>query len=335
MAPLSIPSPPPEWQVFELGSWIHSWLPAWPAAWILPIHVYALCILAGIVAAILVANRRLTQRGGEPWVILDVAIWAVVFGILGARLYHVATHPGDFFPFDAEHPWWRVFAIWEGGVAIFGTLLGGAFGVAIGCRIAGLRFLSVADAIAPGMLIAQALGRFGNYFNHELFGLPTTLPWGLQIEQDNPAWPTGLPAGTLFSPTFLYEMIWNLVGFVGLLWITRRFTLQWGRTLALYLIWYGIGRSWFESIRVDPSEYYLGIRANVWAAVLAIALGVIIFVVQSRRHHGHEPSIYRPGKEWVAPSAVDSGDRYSDTDDVDDEVRDGEPEPATSGAQRS
>lgn len=332
MLPLSIPSPPLDWQIpLYVGTWLRSWIPIWPEAWTLPVRAYALCILAGIIAAILVTDRRLRRRGAEPWVVLDVAIPAVFIALVAARLYHVATHPGDYFPLGGDKTLLGVFAIWEGGNAIFGALIGGALGVWLGCRHHGLRFWSAVDAIAPGMLIAQALGRFGNYFNHELFGLPTNLPWGLEIESSNPAFPPGLPPGTLFHPTFLYEMLWNLVGLVLILGLERRFRLQWGRVFALYLIWYGAGRSWFESIRIDPSEYYLGIRANVWAAVLAIVLGVVIFVVQTRRHPGQEPSVYRPGREWTPPGAVDSGDRYSDTDDPEDVV-DADAVPGRSGA---
>lgn len=324
MAPLSIPSPPPEWQIlFDLGKWLHSFLPFWPASgWLssIPIHTYAICILAGIVAAIVLTDRRLRRRGAEPGVVLDVAIPAVLLALLFARLYHVFTHPSDYFPLDSTHTLLGVFAIWEGGNAIFGALIGGAVGVWLGCKYAGLRFWSVVDAIAPGMLIAQALGRFGNYFNHELFGLPTNLPWGLQIESDNPAFPPGLPDGTLFHPTFLYEMIWNVVGLALILTLEKRFRLQWGRVFALYLIWYGLGRSWFESIRIDPSEYYFGIRANVWAAILALVLGIVIYIVQTRRHTGLEPSVYRPGREWTPTGTVDSGDRYTDTDDPEDAV---------------
>ncbi len=332
--PLSIPSPPDEWRVFELGTWIHSVIPAFPTGgyWALPIHAYAICILVGIVGAILLANRRLTRRGGEPWVVLDVAIWAVAFGILGARLFHVVTHPDDFFPIDDSRPLWRIIAVWEGGVAYYGALLGGAIGVYIACRIAGLRFLSVLDAIAPGMLIAQGFGRLGNWFNNELYGLPTDLPWGLEIDPQNSAYPIGLPDGTLFHPTFLYEITWNAIGLVAILLLDRRLRLQWGKALAVYLIWQGIGRSFFESIRVDPSEYYLGVRANVWAAVAAIVLGIIILVVQTRRHPGLEPSVYRPGREYSPDAAVESDDIYSDAGDPDDAVDRTPRTPATSGA---
>jgi prolipoprotein diacylglyceryl transferase len=265
------------------------------------IHFYALWILLGIVIAAALTSRRLTARGAEPGVIFDFLLWTVPLGIIGARIFHVLTHPNDYFFEGAEL--WKVFAIWEGGIAIFGSLLGGAVGAWLASRQTGVRFWTFADALAPGMLLAQAFGRMGNYFNHELFGQPTTLPWGLEIESSNPAWPLGLPEGTLFHPTFLYEIIWNLVGVAVILGFERRFRLQWGRVFSIYLIWYGLGRIVWESIRIDPSEIILGLRVNVWAAIAAVALGVIINVVQRRRHRGVEPSPYLPGREWVDPDA--------------------------------
>jgi prolipoprotein diacylglyceryl transferase len=240
-------------------------------------------------------NHRLTKRGGEPGVVIDIVLWAVPLGIVGARIYHVLTHLGDYFYDGADL--WRVVQIWDGGNALYGSLIGGAIGALIGCRFAGIRLWSFADALAPAMLVAQAIGRLGNWFNHELFGLPTTLPWGLEIESTNGKFPVGLPEGTLFHPLFLYEIIWNLVGVVILLALERRFRLRWGKLFALYLIWYGLGRSWLESIRIDPtSDVFAGIPANVWASFAAILLGIILFVVQSRRHPGVEISVYRAGR---------------------------------------
>lgn len=280
--PVSIPSPPLAWASFQLGP--------------LTIHTYALCILAGIIAAVLITSSRLHRRGAPRGVVIDILIWAVPLGLVGARLYHVFTHNGDYFYPGANL--WNVFAIWDGGNALYGSLLGGAVGALIGCRRAGIRFWSFADALAPGLLVAQSLGRFGNYFNHELFGLPTTLPWGLQIESTNPKFPPGLPAGTLFHPLFLYEIIWNLVGVAIILILERRLSLRWGRAFAIYLIWYGIGRSWLEAIRVDPtSDGFLGIPANDWASFTAIAAGIVLFVVQTRRHPSTELSLYLPGHE--------------------------------------
>ncbi len=282
----SIPSPPPAWAQFQLGP--------------VTIHTYALCILAGIIAAIFITQRRLSARGGQSGMVLDVIIWAVPFGIVGARFYHVFTHGGDYFYPGANL--WNVFAIWDGGNALYGSLLGGALGAWVGCRRAGIRLWSFADALAPAMLVAQSLGRIGNYFNHELFGLPTTLPWGLEILPTDSMFPKDLPAGTLFHPLFLYEIIWNLAGVAILLLLERRFragnrALRWGRLFGLYLVWYGLGRSWLEAIRIDPtSDTLLGIPANIWASFVAIALGLTLFIVQGRRHPEPETSIYLPGR---------------------------------------
>jgi prolipoprotein diacylglyceryl transferase len=326
IAPISIPSPDPEWRTLEI-----------PLPWgELPIQMYALCILAGIIVATIMTSRRLTKRGAEPGIVLDVVLWAVPLGIIGARIYHVLTHPDDYF---AGQELWRIFAIWEGGNAIYGSLIGGAVGVIIACRITGLRFWSFADALAPGLLLAQAIGRLGNWFNHELFGWPTDLPWGLEIESTNPAFPAGLEDGTLFHPTFLYEIVWNVIGVVVLLGLERFFRLRWGMMFAAYLIWYGVGRAVFETIRVDPSEMFLGIRSNVWASFAAIIIGVVIILVQRRRHPGIEPSVYRPGREWTpADAEVDSDDNTeSDSDSLDDGVEgENEPgEPAATSSSRS
>lgn len=275
---LSIPSPDPVLSQFSIGP--------------LTIHTYALCILAGIVAAVIIAQRRLVARGGQAGQVIDIILWAVPLGIVGARFYHVFTHGGDYFYPGANL--WDVFAIWDGGNAIYGGLIGGTVGAFIGCRRAGIRLWSFADVLAPAMLVAQAIGRLGNWFNHELFGLPTTLPWGLEILPTDAMFPDGLPTGTLFHPLFLYEMIWNLVGVAVIIFLERRFTLRWGKVWALYMIWYGLGRSWLEAIRIDPtSDAFIGIPANIWASFVAITLGVVLFIVQTRRHPEPEPSIFR------------------------------------------
>jgi len=275
----------------------------------LRIHIYALCIITGIIIAVLLTNHRLTKRGAEPWVVIDIALLAVPLAIIAARIYHVVTH-WDFYFGEGANPLSALY-IWEGGIAIYGALIGGAVGAWLGCRWTGIRFWTFADALAPGLLLAQAIGRFGNWFNQELFGLPTDVPWGLEIDYPNPAWPIGLPEGTLFHPTFLYEVLWNGLGVLVLLWVGARFRLQWGRLFALYLIWYSAGRIVWESIRIDPSDIFLGIRTNVWAAIAGVVLGLVIFFVQKRRHPGYEPSPYVPGREWTPEGAVQS----QDTDD--------------------
>ena len=302
----AIPSPPSSWASFALGP--------------LTVHTYALCILAGIVVAVLVTERRLQRRGVTAGTVLDVTLLIVPLGIVGARIYHVLTHTSDYFFPGANL--WNVFAIWDGGNALYGSMLGGALGIALGCRRVGLRFLAFADALAPGMLAAQAIGRLGNYFNHELFGLPTTLPWGLQIQADDPRFPSGVAAGTLFHPLFLYEMLWNLAGIGLILLLERRVSLQWGRAIAVYLIWYGLGRTWMEAIRIDPtSDAFLGVPANDWASFLAVAIGVALLLVQRRRHPEAEPSPYfrdpRPAAERGSSAPMPGGrptDRPSSRD---------------------
>ena len=284
--PFSIPSP--DTQFIQIGP--------------LRIYFYALCIIVGIVLAGIWTARRLGQRGGERGAVFDFVVWSLVLGILGARLYHVVTHWGDYFG-EGRNPL-EIFAFWNGGIAIFGALIGGGIGVLIASRLTGIRFWSFADALVPGIMLAQAVGRLGNWFNHELFGGPTTLPWGLEIESTNPAFPIGLPEGTLFHPTFLYEALWNLLGIVVLLAIERRWRPRWGTFFALYLVWYGIGRALVESLRVDPSLLFLGLRTNVLAALLAIVVGVVIFVVQRRRHVGVESSVYLPGRSNPADSVL-------------------------------
>lgn len=284
--PSSIPSP--EIQFIELGP--------------LRIYLYALCILLGIVLAGFWTASRLGKRGGERGATLDFIVWALVLGIIGARLYHVLSHWSDYFG-AGKNPL-EIFAFWNGGIAIFGALLGGGIGVLIASRITGIRFGSFADALVPGLLLAQSIGRFGNWFNHELFGGPTTLPWGLEIEATNSAFPVGLPADTLFHPTFIYESLWNVLGIIVLLAIERRWRPRWGMFFGCYLIWYGIGRAFTESLRVDPSLIILGLRTNVLTALLAVLLGLIIIFVQRHRHPGLETSVYLPGRRNPADSVL-------------------------------
>jgi prolipoprotein diacylglyceryl transferase len=263
------------------------------------VHFYALFILAGIVLALILTESRLRTRGAEAGIALDISLWAIPFGILGGRFFHVLTHPDDYFFPGADLL--AIFRIWEGGLAIYGALTLGSVGAYIGARSAGIKFTSYLDAVAPGVLLAQAIGRWGNYFNNELYGTPTDLPWGLEIPRSNPAYPAGLPDGVLFHPTFLYESIWSLTGVALLLAADRRFNLRWGKMLGLYLVYYSVGRVWIEAIRIDPSEIVFGLRINIWSAIVGIAVGLAIIVIQSRRHPGQEPSVYRPGRQPSTP----------------------------------
>jgi len=278
------------------------------------VHYYALFILAGIVVATVVTAGRMKARGMEAGLAIDIAIWAVPFGIIGGRLFHVATHLSDYF--GPGRDWTSMFRLWEGGLAIYGAIIFGSIGAYIACQVdikalkiesAGIRFLSFADALVPGLLAAQALGRWGNYFNNELFGAPTDLPWGLEISNFNPSYPLGLPEGLTFHPTFLYESLWSLLGVVILLLLEQRFNLRWGRMFALYLMWYSFGRFFIEGIRLDPSDVVLGLRTNQVSALVGLLLGFALFMIQRARHTGIETTGYLPGrsnKQLAAPESA-------------------------------
>ena len=244
-----------------------------------------------MILAIWLADRRLVQRGAKSGTALDIALWTIPIAIIGARIFHVLTHSGDYFYPGADLS--AVFRIWEGGIAIYGGLLGGALGAWIGSNRSGIKFWSFADAVAPGILLAQGVGRWGNYFNQELFGLPTNLPWGLEINPSNAAFPAGLPPETLFHPTFLYESLWSLVGVVILLSLDKRLNLRWGTMFGAYLIYYSLGRIVTESLRIDPSDIILGLRTNVWSAIFGVAVGLAIILWQRSRHPGLEASVYK------------------------------------------
>ncbi|MFI6258629.1 prolipoprotein diacylglyceryl transferase [Micromonospora zamorensis] len=250
-----------------------------------PIRAYALCIIAGIVLACWVTERRLRQRGVAPGAVLDIAVWAVPAGIIGARIYHVITSPEKYFGAGGEPM--KAFAIWEGGLGIWGAVAGGALGAFIAARQLGIPFGVVADALAPGLPLAQAVGRLGNWFNNELFGGRTTLPWGLEIHRmdpDNPGHALRDDAGQpilepgLYQPTFLYEALWNLGVVALVLLLDRRLKLGRGRAFALYVMGYTAGRFWIELMRTDEANQILGVRLNVWTAALVFLGGLIYFV---------------------------------------------------------
>jgi hypothetical protein len=284
----------------------------------LTIHYYALFILAGIIVATVITSGRMKARGMEAGLAIDIAIWAVPFGIVGGRLFHVATHLSDYF--GPGRDWTSMFRLWEGGLAIYGAIIFGSIGAFIACQVdikalkiesAGIRFLSFADALVPGLLAAQALGRWGNYFNNELFGAPTDLPWGLEISSFNPSYPLGLPEGLTFHPTFLYESLWSLLGIAVLLLLEQRFNLRWGRMFALYLMWYSLGRFFIEGIRLDPSDVILGLRTNQVSALVGLLLGFALLMIQRSRHTGEETTGYLPGRsnrQLAEATATDSPD---------------------------
>ena len=258
----------------------------------IPIRAYALCIIAGIVVAVWWGNRRYVERGGQKGAITDIAIWAVPFGIVGGRLYHVITdHQLYFGPGGAGLG--AALRIWDGGLGIWGAVTLGALGAWIGARRAGLLLPPIADAIAPGIALAQAIGRWGNYFNQELFGSPTSLPWGLEIEPAHR--PVGYEQFATFHPTFLYESLWLIGVAAVVVWADRRFRMGHGRAFALYVLLYCTGRLWIEALRIDEANHIMGLRLNIWTAVL-VGIGALAYLVfSSRARPGRETVLTRPG----------------------------------------
>jgi len=258
----------------------------------LPIRAYALAILVGIVVAVFIARRRWAARGGNPDTIVEISFWAVPFGIVGGRIYHLITSPEQYFG-EGGHPW-HALKIWEGGLGIWGAIAFGAVGAWIGARRQGVKLAPFADAVAPGLLVAQAIGRLGNWFNQELFGAAVSknLPWGLEI--DDKHLPDGYPSGTLFHPTFLYELLWNLGGAAVLVWADRKFKLGYGRVFWLYVMIYTSGRFWIEMLRIDDQSttfHLLGLRINVWVSIVAFVGALVAFVLVGRRHPGRETTL--------------------------------------------
>lgn len=285
--PASIPSPPEsEWYLGPL-----------------PLRAYALAIAIGIVVAWWILDRRYTARGGPKDTALDVSLWMVLFGIVGARIYHVVSSPDAYFGPDGDPA--RVVEIWTGGLGIWGAVPAGALGAWLALRRRGLRLAPFADALAPGLLIAQAIGRIGNYFNQELYGAPTTLPWGLEIDAAHRVAGYTDP-DLLFHPTFLYELVWNLAMAGVLVWAERRFRLRHGRVMWLYVMLYTLGRVWIEYLRIDTAETVLGVRLNVWTSIVVFLLALYFFVRTGRRNRGREEELWLPGREPEPAGAADS-----------------------------
>ena len=287
--PLEIPSPTTG--VWNLGP--------------LPVRAYAMCILAGILVAIWMTQKRLATRGGKPGQVLDISAWAVPFGIVGGRIYHLITSPQAYFG-EGGNPW-NAFRVWEGGLGIWGAIALGALGAYIGCRRQGVRFLDFVDAAAPGILVAQAMGRFGNYFNNEIHGSPTDLPWGLKVyEWDQAAGHAVLDANGnpvvlgVFHPTFLYEAIFCLLLAGLLIWLDRRHDFRRGQIFALYVAGYPIGRGVIEFMRTDDANHILGLRVNSWVSILVFLLGVFLYFWFGRRPD--EPDELEPRSDPEEPA---------------------------------
>ncbi|EMD27719.1 Prolipoprotein diacylglyceryl transferase [Amycolatopsis azurea DSM 43854] len=257
-----------------------------------PIRAYALCIIAGIIVAIWLGERRWVNRGGTKGTVIDVAVFAVPFGLVGGRLYHVITDNQLYFG-EGKNPL-NALKIWDGGLGIWGAIALGAVGALIACRRRGIPLPAMADALAPGIVIAQAIGRVGNYFNQELYGAHTDLPWGLEIYQrinvNNPDdFLNGVALGHIplqdspVHPTFLYELIWNLGVALLVIWADKKFRLGHGRVFALYVAGYTAGRFWIEMMRTDTANHILGLRVNVWTSILVFAAAIVYFVLAAKR----------------------------------------------------
>lgn len=293
--PVEIPSPPVS--VWYLGP--------------IPLRAYSMAILAGIIVALWLTTRRWVARGGEADIVLEIVFWAVPFGIVGGRLYHVITTPAPYFGPNGDPI--RALFIWEGGLGIWGAIALGAVGAWIGTRRAKVNFSMFADSVAPALLVAQAIGRLGNWFNQELFGAPTTLPWGLKIDPTSPTFPDGVAPGTVFHPTFLYEMVWNLGAAVLLVMLERRYKWSHGRTFWAYVMVYTLGRIWIEYLRIDPAEMIAGLRLNVWTSLVVGLAALIAFMIVGRRHPDTELGRQRrSGRTHGATGQSDSDEPVSE-----------------------
>ena len=259
----------------------------------IPIRAYALCIIAGVVAACVITEVRLRRRGAPKYFVLDLVIWAVLFGIPGGRIYHVITSPENYFG-EGKHPI-DALKVYDGGLGIWGAVALGAVGVWIACRRAGVPLTFVADAVAPGLPVAQAIGRLGNWFNNELYGGPTGLPWGLRVyqanlsagtvEHDANGNPIEVPGGP-FHPTFLYEAVWDVLVAVLVWQLDKRYKFGKGRAFALYVMAYTVGRFWVEAMRTDTAHHFLGLRLNDWISIL-VFLGALLYFVRVRGPQEH------------------------------------------------
>jgi len=274
-----------------------------------PLRAYAIAIIVGIGVAVWLADRRWVARGGRSGTVADIAVWAVIFGLVGGRLYHVLTDPELYFG-AGRHPV-DAFKIWQGGLGIWGAIGMGALGAWIAARRRGISFGAFADAAAPAVALAQGIGRIGNWFNNELYGRATTRPWGLTIYDIDPATHharrvDGDPVVLgHFQPTFLYELVWD-VGVAGVvIWADRRFRLGRGRAFALYAMAYTVGRLWVEFLRVDQANHILGLRLNVWTSMVVFLGALVLFVTRRGPREQNVEPVTVDGRSLEAGEAGD------------------------------
>ncbi len=259
------------------------------------VHMYGLTLLVGIAACVWITGRRFVKRGGDWDLIFRLAVWGVAAGIVGARLYHLATSWNE-----VPDEWWGVFAIWKGGLGVWGGIGLGCLVGAVIAKRAGADVWVLADCLAPGLLVAQAIGRLGNWWNQELFGKPTDLPWGLEIDPVNR--PLAYLDQATFHPAFLYELLWNLLVAALLVFvIERRLRPRPPGLFALYIALYCLGRLWIELIRVDPANEILGLRVNVWVSLVGIVAGSAWFWLSQRQRR--PPGSPAPGPAMTVPKS--------------------------------
>ncbi len=276
-----------------------------------PLRAYALCIIAGIIVALIIATRRWKARGGTADSMELMVVVGVPFGIVGARLYHVITDYQLYFgpgrqPLDA-------LKIWQGGLGVWGAIAFGVLGGYLVARRRRIAFPAVLDAIAPAILVAQAIGRLGNWFNQELFGRQTTLPWALQIAPQYR--PVGYQQYATFHPTFLYEMLWCLAAAVLLVWLDRRFRLGHGKVFALYVLLYTGGRFWIETLRIDTVNEISGFRLNNYTALIGFIAALVWLIWLIRNRPGREEIVEGIGLS-VESVALDGASETSSSDDA-------------------
>jgi prolipoprotein diacylglyceryl transferase len=259
--------------------------------------MYGLTLLVAILACIWLTGKRWTAMGGDWELVTRVAVWGVGFGVLGARLYHDITSWSE-----VPNPKWEgIWEVWKGGLGVWGGILLGTLAGSVVVRRAGVSVPKFLDAAAPGLLLAQGIGRIGNWWNQELYGKPTDLPWGLKIDSDHRA--LAYLNHATFHPTFLYELIWDLVGVALLIWIGRRFTIRPPGLFALYVAWYCFGRFFEELLRIDPAHHIAGLRLNAWVSAILFVASVVYFVLHQRRTRGRgvrEPKRQPPKKKGPA-----------------------------------
>ena len=249
------------------------------------LHVYGVMIALGVLAAVWLAQRRWEAIGGKPGTMAALAVWGVPGGLIGSRLYSLATS----WQVDTQGHWYRAFEIWRGGLGIWGGVVGGIALGAVGARRHGLPFPPLLDCVAPAFALAQAVGRWGNYFNQELYGRPSGLPWAVKI--DNPQVPGhAYPPGTTFQPTFLYECLWDLAVVGIVIWVERRFRIRRGYLIAAYSAAYTFGRFWTEYLRIDEAHRYLGLRLNDWTSIIVFVAALAVLVLRGRAKEGDECS---------------------------------------------